>query len=673
MSDIPRGVISEQLQERIAGRRVIAAIFLTFDFDPGFFEQEIFPILFNIPFSHAPKVRLVQIEEALRACAGQIAVFYDADRLVRGDGSAHLDVRRIPVRVRESHGVFHPKNVLLLVKNRDPDEEGHHAISLVVGALSANLTRSGWWENVEACHFIEISEGSATMMKEDLLSLLARLRRETPAAEPHEPLQLIRRFLLRTQQRVRRFDAGLHPQFFPGGGAFADFLEGCAGMFLRGAYLEIISPYLDATDTCAPLEELIERFKPKEVRVLLPRNRDGMVACTHELYQAVKQLKGVSWATMPDAMLRAGGAGRTRFVHAKVYRFFSQKPKWEIYFIGSVNLTQAAHHRGGNWESGLLVEVESPRMPEFWLEPESARPGEFAANLGADTAKGGGTPLMLRYAWDRQTLEAYWDAEKSSPALRLESRGVSLGAVGPLAPKEWTRLAGDVTAQVGALLHETSFVWVYGGGVEPGLLLVQEEGMTHKPSLLLNLTASEILRYWAMLTPEQRSSFVEAKGLETIIDADGVALVSRVKIEWSKDTFFDRFAGIFHAFSCLESEVRSQLADQRHKEAAFRLFGRKYDSLPTLLDRVLRQADGGDDVERYVILLCAKQLLQELSRDAVDFWREHRDDVRALEMLLSEADPVRTRLSAPDAKMAAFLDWFDERFLARAKPQEVEV
>ncbi len=118
------------------------------------------PVFLDIPLSHAVAIRLVQIEAALRDISGSIAVYFDSNGLVAGDaGSAKLDVKRIPVQHRT--GIFHPKNVFILVEAEEPDEVGHHARSLIVACMSANLTRSGWWENVECCHIEELVGVSA--------------------------------------------------------------------------------------------------------------------------------------------------------------------------------------------------------------------------------------------------------------------------------------------------------------------------------------------------------------------------------------------------------------------------------------------------------------------------------------------------------------------------------
>ncbi len=177
MATIPSAVLSEHVQERMKGRHLVSAIFLTYRFDPVFFEQEVLPVLLDVPLSHAAALRLVQLEDTLRHLRGQIAVYYDANGLISSEaGSAKLDVRRIPVRHRT--GIFHPKNVLLLVESKDPDDQGHHPRTLLIASMSANLTRAGWWENVEVCHVEEIGEGDKTFLRDEFLSFLEKLKRK---------------------------------------------------------------------------------------------------------------------------------------------------------------------------------------------------------------------------------------------------------------------------------------------------------------------------------------------------------------------------------------------------------------------------------------------------------------------------------------------------------------
>jgi len=110
--EIPHAVLSERFQEHLKGRRLRTAAFLTFQFDPAFFEQEVLPVFLDVPLSQATTIRLLQLEDALRE-TDEIAVYYDRGAL-EGE-PAKLDVRRVPVARRT--GYFHPKAVLALVED----------------------------------------------------------------------------------------------------------------------------------------------------------------------------------------------------------------------------------------------------------------------------------------------------------------------------------------------------------------------------------------------------------------------------------------------------------------------------------------------------------------------------------------------------------------------------
>src|SRR5262249_7436457 len=154
---------------------------------------------------------------------------------------------------------------------------------------------------------------------------------------------------------------------------------------------------------------------------------------------------------------------------------------------------------------------------------------------------------------------------------------------------------------------------------------------SHKPSLLLTLSATDILKSWALLKPEQRAAFIEQRAAEIAQVARELGLDIIPRAPEDVESFFNRFAGIFHAFGCLQRAVLEARKAGREKEAIYRLFGRKYDSLPNLLDRVLSQDAKEDDVIRYVILLCARQLMQLVQREDPEFLRQHREDVGELE------------------------------------------
>jgi len=672
MAEIPRSILSEHFQEQVGDRRLVSAVFVTYRFDPAFFEQEVLPVFLDIPLSHASKIRLVQLEDALREIPVGVAVYYDQNGLESGD-SAKLDVRRSAVRFKDGF-IFHPKNVFVLVEKKEPEEDGHRARALFVACMSANLTRAGWWENVEVCHTEEIQEGASTRIRDVLLDHLDELTGlcGDRAAGGHEIVDSIRQFLRETEQVSRRKSEGfLHTHFFHGRTGFVDFLRDTAGSDLKDMDLEIISPYLDAGAESLPLKDLMKSFSPREVRVLLPLGDDGKAGCSEEIFEWVRGQPRVSWGSLPRDILQRGKGRdvKERFVHAKVYRFFRQHPKKEIMFVGSVNLTTAAHRKGGNLETGFLVQTETPRRPEWWLKVDESQPVGFVQSLEDEGSNLGGTRLSLLYRWNTSSAEAYWDDEAPSPRLRIEHQGVPLFELDALPPMEWKPLSPDLSAELGKVLISTSMLTVYEDSGDPGLLLVQEEGMSHRPSVLFDLTPAEILRYWSLLTVEQRAAFLEHRAPQSALEGEGEALVTILPLVEDHDTLFDRFAGIFHAFGCLDRKVRDALENDRRNEATYLVFGQKYDSLGSFLSRVLKEgADGkGDIVEHYVIFLCARQLLNGLRKEFNDFWQDHGADWKQLRAQLDEAGRIREQIVTRNpGEMPAFLEWFDKWFLRRA-------
>lgn len=676
MSDIPREVLSDHFSDRLSGLRPVAAVFLTYQFEPGFFEKEVLPVLFDIPIGHAIPIRLLRLEDELRKLQGRVAVYYDHGGLVASDsGSCELDVRRIPV-VRTT-GVFHAKNVLLLCEERDPEDHLPPTRKLLVGCLSANLTRAGWWENVEVCHVEEIEADDRTRIRDDLLGLLNLVHRMAPPGTDQSAIEEVRRFLRYDTGSIQHRSGGgmLHPHLFVGDSEdLVEFLDRVAGRTLNGCYLEVLSPYFDKYRRCEPLERLIDHFEIREARVMLPRQADGVATITDRMYESVAALENVAWGHLPDEVVRMGRANEAarRFVHAKVYRFFQRNPKRELLLVGSVNLTQAAHRSGGNLETAFLFEYEPPRRPDYWLVADESAPRDFApSSEGDDVVTRRGVPLVVRYTWNSGRAELWWNADRLSPSLRLRANGIELASIPALPAREWTPLGGDEAARLREVLANTSFLEVQGYGQEPALVLVQEEGMSHKPSLVLRLSAKEILEYWALFTEEQKQDFLEHRYAELHTQQGAEHLVTPREPVLDRDTFFDRFAGIFHAFACLERAVATAFEQGNERELECRLFGQKHDSLARLLERVLDTDDFDDPEHRYVVLLCAQQLRREIARDHADFWREHSADAAKLDLMLVRVCEVRAQLLESDpAGMAEFLTWFDEMFLARAQAPE---
>lgn len=682
MSDwIPRSVLSDSLGEILKGRRVRTAVFTTFSFDPAFFEQNVLPLLFDQPFSQADKVRQIQLEDALRDL-DHLAVYYDRHALAQDAEPARLDVRRIDVR--RATGAFHPKVVLLLVDNPpDRDTEEVHS-SLIVGTLSANLTRAGWWENVETGHFAEICDralvphpkGQKEPFRRDVLALIRRIRSCAPEEEEHEALDAIHQFLIeRTTRRepVNTAAAGRwYPRLWCGQESLADFLRSRRLQYWN-LNLEVISPYFDTHDV-GTLDRVIEAVAPREVRVHLPRDADGHGLVSPEIHDAVAAV--AQWSELPgDLLQRQSGASSEKLaprrVHAKVYRFWARDQS-DVLLVGSPNLTQAAHGaHGGNLEAAFFVDVtDGARTRRWWLEPLEQSPAALEHRPPEEEVEESPIELSLRFDWSNETLYTRVERNLEEAVALKDPAGPLLGHIDQLSAGGWTKVDMDLAAQVQELLARTSFVRLEQGE-HHWRVLVREEGMAHKPSLLSQLTPEEILRYWSLLTAEQKAHFIEER-----LAADGTLEglpVSRPERLGPTDTFFDRFAGLYHAFGRLRETVTTALEESRERDAEARLLGAKYDSLPVLLRRYL-ESDQADPVLRYVAFLCAKQLWELVRKQYPGFHAEYRLQAAELEELLGHLPHLRATLGLGDDREAdEFLDWFERHFLRWARvPEGVE-
>ena len=670
MSEIPKAVLSDHISDRIAGRRVVTGVFLTFELDPAFFELEVLPTLFDQGFANAKQLRRVQLEDALRTLSQPLAVFYDRNGLRIDGESAHLEWQRVPVH--HTAGVFHPKNVILLVEDQEPDADGQRQQVLLLATLSANLTQSGWWENVECCDVREIAADAKTWLREPLRKLLRDLRARTRAVADVPALAAILEFLGDTEPRMRRLREELVVAMWPGDGNLIDFLDAEAGERLRGCHLEVLSPFFDESAQCKPLRDLIDQLSPASVRVLLPQS-DGKAACDQRIFDDVRGLRGVEWGALPGEFLRVGRGerARERSVHAKVYRFFRQNPKEEFVLLGSPNLTNAAHANGGNWETAILVQVEPERRPDFWLQPLERPPKDFVARSEEGEQEGNlGSPLLLRYHWGAGRAEIYWDSREASPAIDVSARGIALGSLDALAARQWAEAPAEFAGRLREVLSTTSILEATPCGMRPGHVLVQEDGMAQKPSLLFQLSVSDILEYWSQLSAQQRAAFWERRWQFFRSEEGGPDCPP---LEDPKRSLFDRFAGIFHAFSNLERQVREALVPKRGRrsDATCRIFGCKYDSLSQLLESAKSTPDLGD-VTRYVIWLTAHQMVHELRRDHAEFFDEFRQEAAKLDEVLRYREDLRARLAAGPGAMGDFLTWFEPHFVRRAEPLEAE-
>jgi hypothetical protein len=676
---IPQAVLGEQLGDVIGGRRVKTAVFTTFSFNPGFFELDVLPNLFDQTFHQVETARRLQLDAALREVR-EVAVYYDRSALSQDAMPAQLDFDRIDVsRAEQGGGVFHPKLVLLLVAQPFKDENGEESDgeyeTLIVGTLSANLTRSGWWENLEAGHFEEVMDkdlaDEGCTFRKDLLDAIRQVRASAAKDEDHRALDRIHDFVrnrVSPPQTDRRWrNKQFLTRLFVGQQPLHEWMA--QHRIGTGWNLEVISPYFD--HQCSTLlDRLYDVLQPKATRIYLPKSPTGEAAVDQSIYQAVvdEAEYGIQWANLPGPIIAPSNAkakdARPRRVHAKVYRLWNNEGR-QVVLVGSVNFTHAAHShaRAGNLEAAFLMDLSSEGVSQrWWLQPIDKSPSSFAESNPTedDGFERACFNLSIRYDWANHQLDARL-LDKTSGAIRLETTGGEFLTEIPSSPLgEWVALPGDAADRVRDLLRSTSFLRiVHGKG--SWQVLMREVGMSHRPSLLSDLTAEEILMYWSLLSPEQREQFLIDKLMrEGELHLEGIA-TTRSNRYLMQDTLFDRFAGVYHAFERLKKHVLKCIDEEAYTEAEAKLFGEKFDSLPPMLRKTLEQ--NPDPVMKYIIVLCAQQLADTMKAYDPDFWERSGSARDELEQLLAKLSETEDVLLAGDGQRQEFLSWYREVFL----------
>ena len=428
--------------------------------------------------------------------------------------------------------------------------------------------------------------------------------------------------------------------------------------------LEVISPFFD-DGGAGPLEELIETLKPRETRVFLPTKPDGAATITNDTYTAVEQM--AQWASMPPELVSRGRTEAAdklppRYVHAKVYRLW-RKDGPDLLIVGSPNLTTAgfSHASAGNLESAFLVDVSNAgHARRWWLAPLDRKIRRFADTESSeqDELDAVGVNLSFQYDWGARELSYRLSTSGVRGFEATDPSGRRLFRVTKPSTERWVTCDAAASDAVREMLRSTSFLIVKHED-KSWRVLVREENMAHRPSLFLDLTPEEILEYWSLLTAAQRADLIERL---TIAELEGLPTAPRSALR-SRNTVFDRFSGVYHAFGCLLRHVEEALADHWEREAEARLLGAKYDSLPSLLQKTL-EARESDAIVRYVTFLCAKQLREHLRKRHREFFSSRRQHVAHLDTLLDHLDEVRSDLPLQTADAdAEFIEWYEAAFL----------
>jgi hypothetical protein len=668
-----RAVITEHLLELIGEREVVAAVFTTYTFEPDFFELEVIPLLLDqrTAYSDDDRVKRFMVRENLRESGLPIDVYYDAP-MFRKCGTGSPEMEYLCHGVTHNNGAFHPKVNLILVRDAETDEE-----ALLVGAGSNNLTRAGWWDNIECQHWEEV--GHRTVPRR-FLNLLGQdieyfqALREFDDNEAVTALARIESYV--SNCRGSNSASPVHyfgPSYSENRRPFLDFLGKGRSPIAQsdGWRLEIISPFFADNPTSMEYKNFLD-MGVDDIVLLLPRDDENKALCQEEFHCHVQKQERIGWGKWEEETGRALGLTGDHFrrLHAKVYHFYDDNESWV--FVGSVNFTHKALL--DNVEAGFLVDQGKPR-PLLQAIPADEAVESFA-NLdeqapGTEAEEEEGIPdLYIRYDWVTRCLSG-----RTVPYCAYEVR--LIGPEGEPVTGPWelkyaeSVYEGDVEALEKAL-RQGSLIKVSGHSTRSRArrpfpdttVLVQQVGWSHKPLDLPSLTAAQILAIYAEMSPERRQMMlIDAKIRALVLSAQSGALTLDDD-DAILDQFFCEYAEIFRAFSQLRDRLATALVNEQFNQVDYYLTGSGVDSLPTLLEKALAEDEhetAPAPATCYLIMLSALEVLTDSRFRERPNVKAVTGDLRRKITALKKGDRLTLGdNSAQNRKQ--FFKWFEDEF-----------
>ncbi len=672
-------VVSDQLIQRLADRKVKAAVFTTFNFEPEFFDLEVVPLLLpgkNQFSSHAP-IKLFQVRETLRESSIALEVFFDL-KIFRKSTCTSPGMEYLSHGVHRGNSAFHPKLAFILVDDETTERE-----VLLVGAGSNNLTMAGWWDNIECAHWETVDPQSVdTKFLEQLKADVQWLKNERmlSSEDDRSALDQVDRFLNECSGSQA---SGADIDFFYYGiadsnqsGRFVGYAENEMKRILsrhRNWTLEIISPFF-SEDKHSDLHTRFFDLGVREIHIFLPKNQENEAVCHRDYYDFINEQSNIHWAEWENSVASSIGlSGRAfRHLHAKIYHFYNQTESWV--FVGSVNFTYKAFNE--NIEAGFFVKLPNPNPLLTAIADTSAidnfDPRQEETHVGEEEASAEPIPIIdLSYDWLKKSLAGITEPEKNYRISILSPESNSVVS-------DWLitgsrcQYDGDTT-QLELLLKGGSFVTVRGYDSQTKepfpdhLLMIKQTNWSHKPLELPNISPQQILAIYTGMSHEQRQMLLmDAQMRHLILNGEGGEITLSAE-PFTEYQFFSEYAEIFHSLKRLRHRMIE--AKRAGDESSFNYYltGTGIDSLPTFLDRIQDENFKISKVSAYLILLCAKEIYQEpalsdchgvakeLIKTEVNITKIKNSDAIQLEGLETE-------------QRANFFTWFETQFFRDYKP-----
>jgi len=525
--------ISEAFRSVIGEREVEQAFFTTYSFEPDFFELEVLPLLLGNPaLSRNESIRYYQLQSLMRQHSGRLAVVYDLS-VFDPQLAPRLEVDYLPMRV--GGACQHAKLMVLVVRDRKSKQ-----LSIVLGAGSFNLTKAGWWENLEVGHWVELSEGFApSNILEPLLDALRFYQARTPSPVVDNILGVAMVFEASTADPNCSF-------YFSGNGAahrhFDTFIAEHAD---AAAPLEIISPFFADDGNNRIIIDFLGRYP--SATVLLPLDEQGQALVNRQFVYEALPRESITWGQWSESVRKKHLDPKSpyRRLHAKIYQAHGKDP-W--CFVGSVNLSFRAFRQ--NVEAGFLLKGGDAKHLLVALQ---APPDRFNPEVEAISASAAGDlempPICVAFDWQTDLLHT--SCKTQGELVLLNSAAEILVSVLLNGADDQLSPAPQVKAhlQGSSLMHAR---WLTDAGEAEGTVLVSQRNLFCRPTHLPALDLQALLKIFIGMHESRRLELFGDLAVRLLHASqdDGVQdeFLPEPTAEGSFESFFAEFSQVNGAF-----------------------------------------------------------------------------------------------------------------------------
>lgn len=616
-------IVKEKIEELLKNRKVKAALFNTFNFDPVFFENYVMPLF--VPeksFSNEMLYNKILwrncLKEGLMPPITVFCDYYAKDNSAAPGMGYDIFCVRTPA-VNSAICNFHPKDMFILTE----DVKGQQVLLFLTG--SGNMTPGGWCDNLECFSVLEIKKDRThpnKTTKNVLQEYITGICKVAGTKSDTDAVRLVDDFL-----RYSDFDIPYFSSVFE---SFPEFLDRTVFERDEITEVEIIAPYF-ATDTLL-VDQLMDKGV-KKIRCLIPTLRNDEVQMSKQAFQLLQET-GIKWCDWKNSSMNE----EIRNLHAKAYRFYGSSRVYTI--IGSVNFTHPAwkgysqRYNEANIESAILYQEN---VGSAWLQERK--------NIDVD---------VLRF-YEKESLE---NADgiatgRNAPDLQFTidwAAHTLLVAAKITAPCRFADLLNEQVLQTGKYVIPLEDADMRFLTINSLIRIVDDEGKLYcyyplhqhfevKP-LNFRLDAATILKYWQYFDEPFMKDLMSRQLAEQVTDESGVTN----ELLQVKDSLLNIMATHFVGLISLERRLFGKLLTKTEQRDGFNLLkyyllAHNIDTLKSYWHDIGQQMEEGKIqksffwmISQILITQFYKRVLKWEYRSAIETaaWKSFRESVQEM-------------------------------------------